>query len=246
MCFPPVAVALQRMARFVTKWSAECDRRMTRMFQYIKHSLDLVLTGEVDSALADQAVIACFPDADLAGDYMCAKSSSGEFIGLQTGSHMWPLTWGIQKQGSSAQHTQEAETVSMASCLRADLIPIQKLFSVALGRPIRATVGEDNSASIIAVVKGYSPSLRHLQRTQRTSLSFCHEVVEHPDKPALSDSEDEHDKACGVIDLIKVDTNDQLGDFFTKTFARSDFDSKLRGIGMRNTAELTDKKATYL
>ena len=81
MCIPQLAVAIQRLARHVTRWTAECDRRLKRLFQYIAFSLDDLLVGEVDSTYANAAVIVCWPDADLAGDYMCAKSRSGCFIG---------------------------------------------------------------------------------------------------------------------------------------------------------------------
>ena len=118
------------------------------MFQYIKHSLTLVLQGEVDSKEVSTAYIEAYPDADLAGDYMCAKSTSGYWVCLRSGKFSWPLSWGVQKQGSTAQHTQEAEIVSFATVLRSDVIPIQELFAMCLGRPITVIAHEDNNASL--------------------------------------------------------------------------------------------------
>ena len=39
---------------------------------------------------------------------------------------------------------------------------------------------EDNTATIAAVKRGYSPALRYLQQHAQVSLGFCHEVF-HPD-----------------------------------------------------------------
>ena len=35
MAFPPIAVAIQRLACMITKWTVECDRRLQRLMQYI-------------------------------------------------------------------------------------------------------------------------------------------------------------------------------------------------------------------
>jgi len=235
MCFPPLAVAIQRLSRFVTRWNAECDRRLERMFSYIKHALaqELSFPGEVCCDELDSFMLDGYPDADLAGDQFTTKSSSGYFLALTSKSCSFPLSWGVVKQGSTSQHTQEAEIVSFAYFLRGDLIPVQKLLSICLGSPVNARLHEDNNATITAIVKGYSPSLRHLSRTQRISLGFCHEVISHPEKKQpLSDSEDEHDCSSGDIGLQKIETDSQLGDFFTKTFTRREFEQKIKSIGM--------------
>ena len=123
--------------------------------------------------------------------------------------------------------------VSFACTLRGDIIPILSLLARCLGFPITCRLHEDNNATITAIVKGYSPSLRHLARTQRISLSFCHEVIQHPEKKDdLSDSDDEHDRTSGEIHLVKIETHLQLGDFFTKGFERREFETKIRSLGM--------------
>ena len=72
---------------------------------------------------------------------------------------------------STAAHTQEAEIVSAATSLRAELIPLQQLLQLLLGRPVNAVIHEDNEACITAIRKGYSPTLRHILRTQRILLA---------------------------------------------------------------------------
>ena len=91
-----------------------------------------------------------------------------------------PLLGSLRSRKGSAGSTTEAETVSMAVGAREEAIPLQGLVELALDRPVRAEVGEDNQATIAAIKKGYSPQLRHLQRQQRTSLGQVHDLVTDP------------------------------------------------------------------
>ena len=105
-------------------------------------------------------------------------STSGHFIEIVgAGDRGMPLSWAARKQGGTAQHTAEAETVSMAACLRNEAIPLQSLMQAILRRPIDLEIMEANAATITSVNKGYSPSLRHLPRTQRVSLGLLHESI---------------------------------------------------------------------
>jgi hypothetical protein len=45
MAAPWLSVGIQRLARQVHKWNAECDRRMHRLYCYVLGSVDLVLEG---------------------------------------------------------------------------------------------------------------------------------------------------------------------------------------------------------
>ena len=107
--------------------------------------------------------------------------------------------------------------------LRFELVPAQRLLARLLGRPIPGWIGEDNNATIIAVQKGYSPTLRHLQRSQRVSLGYVHEVVTGQD-----------DTSDGNIELAKVDTSSQKGDSFTKYLTPKDFHKAMDIIGITN------------
>ena len=63
--WPPVAVAISRLASMITKWNAECDRRMERLMAYVHEHGDLVLSGCLSSADRDAAELHVWPDADL-------------------------------------------------------------------------------------------------------------------------------------------------------------------------------------
>ena len=138
-----------------------------------------------------------------------------------------PLTWAARRQGSTSKHTQEAETVSLSTCASEDAIPLQELISRILRRPIPMTIHEDNTSAITAIKKGYSPSLRHLNRTQRICLGSLHEL--------LYDSE-EHDRTSGDIQLVHADTKTHKGDIFTKEMPPKDYNSKLSLLRVTNSS----------
>ena len=65
--------------------------------------------------------------------------------------------------------------------MKRDVIPILHQLEVTLGRPVKLVGKEDNTATIAAVKRGYSPALKYLPRHAQVSLGFCHEVF-HPDR----------------------------------------------------------------
>ena len=228
MCNPNLCVPVQRLATQVNKWSAEADRRLTRLYQYVKHSADWVLTGSLSTRDLDSLILRAWPDADLCGDVWSSKSTSGFFLELSgLEGRFFPLSWGSKRQGSTSNHTQEAETVSLSSCLRSELIPTQILLQVLLGRPVPGELMEDNSATIVAIQKGYSPTLRHLARTQRIALGFLHDTL----SPDSDDELDLHENE-GPLSVVKAETDNQKGDFLTKELPRSAFEHKLKTLGM--------------
>ena len=136
MAGPWLTVAIMRLARQIHKWTAECDRRLHRLYCYIEGTVQQVLTGVLSTGDLEHLKIDCWPDADLCGDIFSTKSTSGRFIELSglEGRGM-PLTWAARRQGSTSKHTQEAETVSLSTCASEDAVPIQYLVSCILRRP---------------------------------------------------------------------------------------------------------------
>ena len=78
------------------------------------------------------------PDASLNGDMETSKSTSGLWVELVSADGLctWPLAWRSKRQGSTASSTPEAETISMATGLKGEGLPMQDLFSAALGRTV--------------------------------------------------------------------------------------------------------------
>ena len=84
-------------------------------------------------------------------------------------------------------------------------MPVQILCETLLGQPIDLHIHEDNSSSITAIKKGYSPSLRALKKTHRLSLGFLHDMTEAKPEPGE-----------GAIAMFKQESESQKGDYFTK------------------------------
>lgn len=64
---------------------------------------------------------------------------------------------------------------------------------------MKLTIWEDNQACITVCVTGYSPKLRHIQRTHKVNLGSIHELINLPE-----------------ISLLYIVTDAQAADIFTK------------------------------
>ena len=222
---PQIMVAITRLASRVVSWDADCDRKLIRIFAYLKGNSDVALWGSLKVSDMDEVVIAAWPDADLAGNRMSTKSTSGRFIELlhlPSGRSM-PLTWKGKSQPASSHSTPEAETVSLDACVREDCIPLQSLFNLILKRNIEVVVFEDNESCIAIVGKGFSAALAYIARTQRIDIGFLHEIF-------VEGLLDEY----GAWRLEYTPSATQKGDLFTKELGSlAEFEHALKNIGMR-------------
>ena len=230
MALPSLSVVISRLASQITKWTAESDRRLLRVYAYLQGPIDVMLSGSLAVSDRQNIRLVAWPDADLNGCYLTTKSTSGFFLELVgADGRSFPLNWGSKRQGGTAQHTAEAEVVSLASCLRSELIPMQSLLQQILLMAIPGDLMEDNNSTIIAVNKGYSPAMRHLARTQRTALGLVHDVITEEPNPGE-----------GRIGVLKADTDKHKGDMFTKELDPRAFLNALSMI--RLTKILTEEK----
>ena len=82
MAHPAISVAITRLASHITTWSAECDRRLERLFAYLATHPAMVLPGCLSEEDRPHTSIKFWPDADLNGDEFHTKSTSGCWIEL--------------------------------------------------------------------------------------------------------------------------------------------------------------------
>ena len=143
--WPPIAVA--RLASEITKWNGECDRRMERLMAFVAEHGDLVLSGCLSSADRDTAELHVWPDADLAGDELSARSTSGYCLEVSGGDgRTCPVSWGSKKQPATSTSTPQAEAQSLAEVMgcnqvvQGEALPAQHLFELILGRPFRVSI----------------------------------------------------------------------------------------------------------
>ena len=113
---------------------------------YIAHHADLELVGCLDAQDKESCVLVTYvSDADLAGDLETTKSTSGFWIEMQSadGKRCWPSAWRSKRQGSTASSTCEAETISRATALNSEELPLLGLFSEVLGRTVTLECRDD-------------------------------------------------------------------------------------------------------
>ena len=122
---PDLIVAIARLASKATSWNKSHDRALRRLMQYVSHAADLELVSQLSSEDLQTAVLVMSPDADLAGDLETTKSTSGLWLELRSedGRRCWPLAWRCKRQGSTASSTCEAKMISLATALKAEVLP---------------------------------------------------------------------------------------------------------------------------
>ena len=189
-----VIVAITRLASDISRWNADCDRQLCRLFDFVHAHPDWCMTGSLAPVDITSVEVVAWPDGDLAGDKArSSRSTSGRFVELVAGSgRSFPLAWAHHKQGATATSTPDAETASLSDCVRLDALALQSLMNTLLRRPVTLRVYEDNEPCVKNVKKGYSPAMRYLPRTQRTSLGLLNEVFHGPQNETIGNCVLEH------------------------------------------------------
>ena len=210
LAHPLTALAVQRLSTRITKWSAECDRRMVRVFEFLATWPDAMLEGWLSDSDLDTASLHMHVDSDLCGDFLSTKSTNGAWLyvkGAEEGAEI-AVDWGCNKETFTSSNTQESETAALAVRTKMMALPMQSLFERVLCRAVNLFVHEDNDATCKALAKGYGPSLRHLNRTHRVSLGVMHDLITQ--KPLAGQSRFELLKECTKLMKANVFTK-QLG-----------------------------------
>jgi hypothetical protein len=195
LCF-----TINSLAKYVSKWNQLCDKQLAHLFSFMLNTASTKMVSIIDSRDLDNLHLEAYPDADLCGAIDSTKSTSGGILCL-TGSHgtFVQLEWFSKRQAATSHSTSEAEMAALSKMLRECLIPQQSLWSEMLARDVKATVYEDNTATIKIAQTGYSQALRHMQKHHRINLGLVHDILTHPD-----------------LSIEHIPTHLQKGDLFTK------------------------------
>ena len=220
MARPHLSTVVARLSSQITKWTRDCDRRLHRIYSYLEQAKNFTLKGSLSTGNIDKVVLIAWPDADLAGDFMSTKNTSGFFLEVRgTEGSSFPISWRSKKQGCTAKHTAEAQTISLATCLRSELLPPQFLLQKLIRKPINVIMMIDNEATIISLRKGCSPAMRHLPRVQRISIDLLNGIT-------TREETDDH----GNVRAHKEATADHKKDLFTKDLDRAKSEHALNMI----------------
>ena len=98
----------------------------------------------------------------------------------------------------------------------AEALPALSMLERILARDVFLEVKEDNEATIKVIRKGYSPKLRHIQRTHKVNLASLTEQLSNPN-----------------ILLAYINTLEQVADIFTKAVEPMKWNRAVQMLGMK-------------
>ena len=210
---PDIAFAVHQCARFTHNPKQSHAKAVKRIVRYLKgtRSRGMILKP------SGHLTIDCYVDADFAGLYgaeddqdpLCVKSRTGYVLTLAD----CPLLWVSKLQSLIAVSTMEAEYIALSTALR-DLVPMRELIkevAAALGlteamkcRTYSKVFEDNNGCLTLATAPKLTPRSKHIA----VKYHWFREHVKN-----------------GKIHVIKVATDEQKADIFTKGLAKDPFEN---------------------
>ena len=212
---PDIAFAVHQCARFTHCTKRSHERAVKRIVRYLKgtetNGLIIKPTKSLQMDLYADADFAGLWNAEDANDPICTKSRSGILITIGS----VPLLWKSKLQTETALSTMESEYIALSHGMRElvamralfdELIVMMKLDDSSTTRLSR--VFEDNEACR----KLASSSMPKMTPRSKHIAVKYHWFREYLDK--LN------------VEILSIDTKEQLADIFTKGLVQKEFQSK--------------------
>ena len=204
-CRPDLAVAVTSLARHQANQSKAHWEAAKRVLQYLKQSINLGIRfkGGCVNKNNNSLELEAYADASWAdvprGD--CSKTDNGRkstqgYILLLNDS---PISWKCNLQRKRALSTMEAELMAATQACREIKYVRQMLKECGHEQIKRTTLHEDNNAALL-----------NMRQTMLTNRNKHIELEEYFCRDCYYD---------GTIEPVKVDTDLQLADMFTKPLA---------------------------
>lgn len=189
---PDIEYAVNRASQFLTNFSEEHWQAVKRIFRYLCGTKNFGITY---GSSGSEGNLTGFTDADYAGCLDTRRSTSG-FVFM---FHGGPVTWSSQRQGVVSLSTTEAEYIALAHGVK-ESIWLKNMFC-QLGVTINCvSIFVDNQSAIkLANNPEFHKRTKHIE----VRYHFTREVFER-----------------GDIDLIYINSKDQLADLFTKPLGK--------------------------
>lgn len=192
-----ISYSVNYLSRFQNSYDETHYKYALRVLKYLYKTKDLKLTFKKN---LDIEKLDCFVDADWAGDQLDRKSTTGYVIRLFGNT----IYWKSKKQGSVTKSSTAAEYVALSESVSElkVIMNILKDFKVKLEK--RINIFEDNSG-VVAIAKygNFTKNSKHIE----IHYHFVHECYEQ-----------------GIIDIVKIDTENNIADIFTKSLGRNKFE----------------------
>ncbi|GKA52119.1 hypothetical protein Tco_0745315 [Tanacetum coccineum] len=206
---PDVAFAKNITSRFQQNPGEAHWTAVKNILKYLRNTKDtfLVYGGNPEAELQ----VKCYCDAGFETDRDDLKSQTRYVFVLNGGEFVWKSS----KQSTTAQHATEAKYIA-ASEATIEAVWIRKLIDelgVVPSNDYPIKINCDNStAIIIAKESRIQKGARHFQR----KYHYVHECIK-----------------TGEIDIVKVHTDENLADSFTKALAGLKLTRYARSMGLR-------------
>lgn len=194
---PDISFSVNYLSRFQNCYNATHYKYALRVLKYLYLTKDLKLTYKKNEKTD---ILDCFVDADWAGDSIDRKSTSGYIIRLFGNV----IFWKSRKQGSVTKSSTSAEYVALSEAVSEITFvkDILENFDLKIEKPIK--MYEDNSGALnIAKYGNFTKNSKFIE-------VHYHFVNENYMK--------------GVIDIIKVDSEQNIADIFTKSVSKDKFE----------------------
>lgn len=205
---PDIAYGVSLLSRFSSNPRQEHINAAKRLLRYLRGTIDL---GIVYHGPAD---VEGYTDSDWAGDVSDRKSTTGYVFKLTNG----PISWASRKQKLVALSSTEAEYYALNEAGKEAVFIRQFLteLSPALTTPMinhRMTLKNDNMGA-----EQLSQNPQHHARTKHI------EIRHHWIRDAVKDHS---------IQLLHVDTNDNVADGLTKPLAKPKFETFIQQLSLK-------------
>ena len=115
LCRGDLLVTTTFLARRISKWSLNEDRRLHRLMSYCWHHAGKELIHQLHPDDLKNAFLDYSPDAELGGDPYSTKASGGFWLEFSSpcGTRKWPICFATKKAGHTSGSTADSETWSM-------------------------------------------------------------------------------------------------------------------------------------
>ena len=177
---PDFMVAIiNTLARNITRWSANDDKRAARLVGYIAATVDYAHVMRINDPPA-KLWLSPYVDSDF-GLSPDMKSTSGFIIALGGPDSCAIIFWESKTQRAVSRSTTEAEFAALSTSLFGEAISLLAVCQRLFDATFVLKCYEDNQAVLAIIAKGYSPKLKHLAKFHRINVASTCEAFSSED-----------------------------------------------------------------
>lgn len=193
---PDITYSVNYLSRFTTCADETHYKYALRILKYLLMSKNLKLCFKKSNV---DEVLDSFVDSDWAGDHIDRKSTSGYVIRFYGN----PIYWKTRKQNFVTKSSTHAEYIALSEATSEILFVLNLLETFSINVKNKINIYEDNSGALtIAKLGNLTRNSKHIE------VNF-HFVNENYKK--------------GVIDIVKISSDENMGDIFTKALPKEKF-----------------------